>query len=59
MLIESVNTTTKRVEDLLEKMNDDSSPICVEDHFTGNQLLNAAVSKNNAVSLSAHLFILL
>ncbi|XP_071927968.1 paired amphipathic helix protein Sin3-like 3 [Coffea arabica] len=38
MLIESVNTTTKRVEDLLDKMNDDSSPICVEDHFTALNL---------------------
>lgn len=37
MLLESVNVTTKRVEELIEKMHDNSakpeSPIRVEDHF--------------------------
>lgn len=39
MLLESVNVTTKRVEELLEKINNNviktDSPIRVEDHFTG------------------------
>ncbi|XP_077222252.1 paired amphipathic helix protein Sin3-like 4 [Tasmannia lanceolata] len=38
MLLESVNVTTKRVEELLEKMHDNTikaeNPIHVEDHFT-------------------------
>lgn len=43
MLLESVNVTTKRVEDLLEKINNNTikmdSPIRIEDHFTGYILL--------------------
>ena len=39
MLLESVNVTIKRVEDLLDKINADmikaESPIRVEDYFTG------------------------
>lgn len=39
MLLESVNTTTKRVEDLLKAMQDDlikqESQIRLEDHFNG------------------------
>ncbi|KAL3501265.1 hypothetical protein ACH5RR_035714 [Cinchona calisaya] len=38
MLLESVNATTRRVEDLLDKINDDASLICVEDHFTALNL---------------------
>ncbi|XP_072965914.1 paired amphipathic helix protein Sin3-like 4 [Typha angustifolia] len=42
MLLESVNVTTKRVEELIEKMQDNSvkpeSPIRVEDHFTSLNL---------------------
>lgn len=39
MLLESVNSTTKRVEELLDKINDDTSPIRVEDHFTRTNLI--------------------
>ncbi|RXH79636.1 hypothetical protein DVH24_040783 [Malus domestica] len=39
MLLESVNVTTKRVEELLEKVNNNTikmdSPIRIEEHFTG------------------------
>lgn len=39
MLLESVNVTTKRVEELLEKINNNTikteSPIRVEEYFTG------------------------
>lgn len=39
MLLESVNVTTKRVEELLEKINNNTikmdSPIRIEEHFTG------------------------
>ncbi|KAM1303484.1 hypothetical protein ACFX2F_021293 [Malus domestica] len=42
MLLESVNVTTKRVEDLLEKINNNiikmDSPIRIEDHFTALNL---------------------
>ncbi|KAL5552983.1 hypothetical protein UlMin_040384 [Ulmus minor] len=43
MLLESVNVTTKRVEELLEKINNntiktDISPIRIEDHFTALNL---------------------
>ncbi|KAM7269592.1 hypothetical protein ACFE04_025089 [Oxalis oulophora] len=42
MLLESVNVTTKRVEELLEKMNNNSirsdAPLRVEDHFTALNL---------------------
>ncbi|XVF44115.1 hypothetical protein PTKIN_Ptkin02bG0094400 [Pterospermum kingtungense] len=42
MLLESVNVTTKRVEELLEKINNNTiktdSPICIEDHFTALNL---------------------
>ncbi|KAA8529502.1 hypothetical protein F0562_033699 [Nyssa sinensis] len=42
MLLESVNVTTKRVEELLDKINDNTikadSPICIEDHFTALNL---------------------
>lgn len=45
MLLESVNVSTKRVEELLEKINNNTiktdSPIRIEDHFTGNGLLDA------------------
>ncbi|XP_068642200.1 paired amphipathic helix protein Sin3-like 4 isoform X1 [Aristolochia californica] len=38
MLLESVNVTTKRVEELMEKLHDDTikaeNPVRVEDHFT-------------------------
>lgn len=36
MLLESVNVTSKRVEDLLEKINLSDSPVHIEDHLTGN-----------------------
>lgn len=40
MLLESVNSTTKHVEELLAKINSNelktNSPIRVEDHLTGN-----------------------
>lgn len=40
MLLESVNVTTKRVEELLCKINDNTvrmdSPIRIEDHLTGD-----------------------
>lgn len=39
MLLESVNATTKRVEELLEKVNNNiikgDSPIRIEEHLTG------------------------
>lgn len=39
MLLESVNVTTKRVEELLIKINENTvkmeSPIHIEEHFTG------------------------
>ncbi|PSR88338.1 Paired amphipathic helix protein Sin3-like [Actinidia chinensis var. chinensis] len=42
MLLESVNVTTKRVEELLDKINDNTiktdSPIRIEDHFTALNL---------------------
>ncbi|KAF9623250.1 hypothetical protein IFM89_000739 [Coptis chinensis] len=42
MLLESVNATTKRVEDLLDKMNDNTTKadntIRIEDHFTALNL---------------------
>ncbi|XWS68918.1 hypothetical protein CRYUN_Cryun04dG0134600 [Craigia yunnanensis] len=42
MLLESVNVTTKRVEELLEKINNNSikmdSPIRIEEHFTALNL---------------------
>ncbi|KAJ4974388.1 hypothetical protein NE237_007562 [Protea cynaroides] len=42
MLLESVNVTTKRVEELLEKINDNTikpdSPVRIEDHFTALNL---------------------
>ncbi|KAL5722388.1 hypothetical protein ACHQM5_005913 [Ranunculus cassubicifolius] len=41
MLLESVNATTKRVEDLLEKINENTKadiPIRIEDHFTALNL---------------------
>jgi paired amphipathic helix protein Sin3a len=38
MLLESVNATTKRVEELLEKMHDNSvkpeNPVRIEEHLT-------------------------
>ena len=46
MLLESVNVTTKRVEELLEKINNNiikgDSPIRIEEHLTGwdFQLIN-------------------
>lgn len=50
MLLESVNVTTKRVEELLEKINNNTiktdGPIRVEDHFTGNCSLMADMLKN-------------
>ncbi|CAF1836848.1 unnamed protein product [Brassica napus] len=38
MLLESVNAAIKRVETLLEKINNDtvSTPICIKDHLSGN-----------------------
>lgn len=42
MLLESVNVTTKRVEELLEKINNNTvksdSPIRIEDHLTGQRI---------------------
>ncbi|KAF5443219.1 hypothetical protein F2P56_035794 [Juglans regia] len=42
MLLESVNVTTKRVEELLEKINNNTlktdSPVCIEEHFTALNL---------------------
>ena len=37
MLLESVNAAIKRVETLLEKINNDtvSTPICIKDHLSG------------------------
>jgi len=39
MLLESVNVTTKRVEELLDKINNNTikgdSPIRIEEHLTG------------------------
>ena len=44
MLLESANVTTKQVEELLEKINNNTikidSPIRIEEHFTGNKLTN-------------------
>lgn len=43
MLLESVNVTTKRVEELLEKINNNTikteSSIRIEEHFTGNSVV--------------------
>jgi hypothetical protein len=43
MLLESVNVTTKRVQELLEKINNNltkrDSPIRIEEHLTGMQLI--------------------
>lgn len=45
MLLESVNVTTKRVEELLEKINNNvikaDCPITIEDHLTGQWSLSA------------------
>lgn len=42
MLLESVNVTTRRVEELLDKINDNTinsdSPVRVEDYLTGSKL---------------------
>ncbi|KAF8399358.1 hypothetical protein HHK36_015223 [Tetracentron sinense] len=42
MLLESVNVTTKRVEEMLDKVNDNTmkldNPVCIEDHFTALNL---------------------
>ncbi|KAI4314256.1 hypothetical protein L6164_027183 [Bauhinia variegata] len=42
MLLESVNVTTKRVEELLDKINNNTikgdSPICIEEHLTALNL---------------------
>ena len=39
MLLESVNSATNRVEELLAKINSNElktdTPICIEDHLTG------------------------
>lgn len=44
MLLESVNVTTKRVEELLDKINNNvikaDCPISIEDHLTGHYLLS-------------------
>lgn len=44
MLLESVNVATKRVEDLLEKINNNTikgdGPIRIEEHLTGYSLFN-------------------
>ena len=43
MLLESVNVTTKRVEELLEKINNNTikmdSPIRIDEHLTGHTLI--------------------
>lgn len=48
MLLESVNATTKRVEELLEKIQDNTvkieSPIRIEDHFTREYYYEASIS---------------
>ncbi|KAL4586875.1 hypothetical protein LXL04_011520 [Taraxacum kok-saghyz] len=52
MLLESVNITAKRVEELLDKVNDNSikteSVVRIEDHFTDNGLDVMDVLKKNA-----------
>ena len=44
MLLESVNVTTKRVEELLDKIKNNTiktdSPIRIEDYFTGDKLVD-------------------
>ena len=44
MLLESVNVTTKRVEELLDKINNNSikteSTIRIEEHFTGDEIIH-------------------
>jgi paired amphipathic helix protein Sin3a len=44
MLLESVNVTTKRVEELLEKINNNTikmdSPIRIDEHLTGHNLID-------------------
>lgn len=44
MLLESVNVTTKRVEELLEKVNDNvikgDGPFRIEEHLTGYKLFS-------------------
>lgn len=46
MLLESVNATTRRVEELLNKINDNTilsdSHIRIEEHFTGKRPINNA-----------------
>lgn len=46
MLLESVNATTRRVEELLNKINDNTissdSHIRIEEHFTGKRHINNA-----------------
>lgn len=45
MLLESVSSTAKRAEELLNSLNDNSvgtDPICIEDHFTGLLECNSA-----------------
>lgn len=43
MLVESVSATTTRVEELLEVISKNQikgdSPICIEEHLTGMQLI--------------------
>lgn len=44
MLLESVNVTTKRVEELLDRINNNSiktdSPIRIEEFFTGDKIIH-------------------
>ena len=60
MLLESVNSTTKHVEELLTKINSNelktNSPIRVEDHLTGNISWCKTISSMDVKSLAAELF---
>lgn len=58
MLLESVNSTAKRVEELLNSINENrinfDTPIRVEDHFTSMLQLNMSVCYENSVPLDAN-----
>lgn len=47
MLLESVNSATNRVEELLAKISSNElktdTPICIEDHLTGKAVLSPHV----------------
>lgn len=58
MLLESVNSTAKRVEELLNSINENrinlDTPIRVEDHFTSMLQLNMLVCYENSMELDAN-----